>query len=79
MTGGVGNSFGAWDRLRVGDATYNVCRLDRFEGAGWLPHALSLLPETCFATRAADWSLMTRRKPLRSGILQYVPRQLLGE
>ena len=31
------NSFDAHDRLRVGDAAYEVFRLDRVEGSGRLP------------------------------------------
>jgi aconitate hydratase len=39
------NSFGARDRLSVGDATYEVFRLDRVEGSGRLPYSLKVLLE----------------------------------
>jgi aconitate hydratase len=39
------NSFDAHDQLRVGDATYEVFRLDRVAGAGRLPYSLKVLLE----------------------------------
>ena len=39
------NSFDAHDRLDVGDATYEVFRLDRVAGAGRLPYSLKVLLE----------------------------------
>ena len=39
------NSFDAHDRLRVGDAAYEVFRLDRVDGSGRLPYSLKVLLE----------------------------------
>ena len=39
------NSFDARDRLRVGDAAYEVFRLDRVSGSGRLPYSLKVLLE----------------------------------
>ncbi|MEP7370425.1 MAG: hypothetical protein ABI662_12270, partial [Dermatophilaceae bacterium] len=39
------NSFGTRDRLTVGDFTYGVHRLDRFDGASRLPYSLKVLLE----------------------------------
>ena len=39
------NSFGARDRLTVGDTTYDIYRLDRVEGAAKLPYSLKVLLE----------------------------------
>jgi aconitate hydratase len=41
----VGNSFGARDRLQVGDDSYSIFRLDRVEGAARLPYSLKVLLE----------------------------------
>ena len=41
----TGNSFGALDRLTVGDDTYSIFRLDRVEGAARLPYSLKVLCE----------------------------------
>lgn len=49
------NSFGAADRLTVGDATYGVFRLDRVERSARLPYSLKVLMETCCATSTAQW------------------------
>ena len=39
------NSFGARDRLGVGDTTYEVFRLDRVDGSARLPYSLKVLLE----------------------------------
>ena len=39
------NSFGAGDRLEVGDATYEVFRLDRVDGSARLPYSMKVLLE----------------------------------
>jgi aconitate hydratase A / 2-methylisocitrate dehydratase len=39
------NSFGARDRLRVADTSYEIFRLDRVEGSGRLPYGLKVLLE----------------------------------
>jgi aconitate hydratase len=49
------NSFGARDRLEVGDAAYEIFRLDRGDGSARLPYSLKVLLETCCATRTAPW------------------------
>ena len=51
------NSFDAHDRLRVGDATYEVFRLDRVSGSGRLPYSLKVLLENLL--RNEDGKLVT--------------------
>jgi aconitate hydratase len=51
------NSFGARDRLSVGDATYEVFRLDRIEGSRRLPYGLKILLENLL--RHEDGRLVT--------------------
>ena len=51
------NSFDAHDRLRVGDATYEVFRLDRISGSGRLPYSLKVLLENLL--RNEDGTLVT--------------------
>jgi aconitate hydratase len=51
------NSFGARDRLTVGDTTYDVFRLDRILGSDRLPYALKVLLENLL--RNEDGRLVT--------------------
>lgn len=51
------NSFGACDRLVVGDQTYDVFRLDRIDGFDRLPYALKVLLENLL--RCEDGALVT--------------------
>ncbi|KAA9154521.1 aconitate hydratase AcnA [Amycolatopsis acidicola] len=44
------DSFGARDTLVVGDASYEVFRLDKVEGAGRLPYSLKILLENLLRT-----------------------------
>ncbi|WP_066364341.1 aconitate hydratase AcnA [Herbidospora mongoliensis] len=44
------NSFGARDTLRVGDASYEIYRLDRVEGSARLPYSLKILLENLLRT-----------------------------
>ncbi|MBB2911805.1 aconitate hydratase [Streptosporangium becharense] len=44
------NSFGSRDTLRVGDAAYEIYRLDAVEGAGRLPYSLKILLENLLRT-----------------------------
>ncbi|MFJ2029816.1 aconitate hydratase AcnA [Streptosporangium sp. NPDC087985] len=44
------NSFGSRDTLRVGDAGYEIYRLDAVEGAGRLPYSLKILLENLLRT-----------------------------
>ncbi|RJL34222.1 aconitate hydratase AcnA [Bailinhaonella thermotolerans] len=44
------NSFGSRDTLRVGDASYEIYRLDRVEGAARLPYSLKILLENLLRT-----------------------------
>ena len=44
------NSFGARDTLRVGDASYEVFRLDKVEGSQRLPYSLKILLENLLRT-----------------------------
>ncbi|MGA4993468.1 aconitate hydratase AcnA [Nonomuraea bangladeshensis] len=44
------NSFGARDTLRVGDASYEIFRLDAVEGAARLPYSLKILLENLLRT-----------------------------
>jgi hypothetical protein len=48
------NSFGARDRLGVGDTTYEVFRLDRVDGSARLPYSLKVLLENLL--RNAGWA-----------------------
>ena len=45
MSATQSNSFGARDRLTVGDATYEIYRLDRVDGSQRLPYGLKVLLE----------------------------------
>jgi aconitate hydratase len=51
------NSFGARQRLAVGDSTYDVFRLDQIEGAARLPYSLKVLLENLL--RNEDGLLVT--------------------
>src|SRR5215216_4351449 len=51
------NSFGARDRLQVGDAAYAIFRLDRVDGAARLPYSLKVLLENLL--RNEDGTLVT--------------------
>ncbi|MFC4003438.1 aconitate hydratase [Prauserella oleivorans] len=44
------NSFGARDTLKVGDASYEVFRLDKVEGSQRLPYSLKILLENLLRT-----------------------------
>ncbi|RCG30536.1 aconitate hydratase [Sphaerisporangium album] len=44
------NSFGARDTLRVGDAAYEIYRLDAVEGSARLPYSLKILLENLLRT-----------------------------
>ncbi|HEY9522008.1 MAG TPA: aconitate hydratase AcnA, partial [Thermopolyspora sp.] len=44
------NSFGSRDTLRVGDASYEIFRLDAVEGAARLPYSLKILMENLLRT-----------------------------
>ncbi|GIH90711.1 aconitate hydratase AcnA [Planobispora siamensis] len=44
------NSFGSRDTLRVGDAAYEIYRLDAVEGSGRLPYSLKILLENLLRT-----------------------------
>lgn len=44
------NSFGSRDTLRVGDAAYEIFRLDAVEGAARLPYSLKILLENLLRT-----------------------------
>ncbi|MFC3982327.1 aconitate hydratase AcnA [Streptosporangium jomthongense] len=44
------NSFGSRDTLRVGDAEYEIYRLDAVEGSGRLPYSLKILLENLLRT-----------------------------
>ncbi|TDC11315.1 aconitate hydratase AcnA [Nonomuraea longispora] len=44
------NSFGSRDTLRVGDASYEIFRLDPVEGAARLPYSLKILLENLLRT-----------------------------
>ncbi|SDK89281.1 aconitate hydratase [Nonomuraea maritima] len=44
------NSFGSRDTLRVGDASYEIFRLDAVEGSGRLPYSLKILLENLLRT-----------------------------
>ncbi|WP_277069011.1 aconitate hydratase [Saccharomonospora viridis] len=44
------NSFGARDTLRVGDASYEVFRLDKIKGSERLPYSLKILLENLLRT-----------------------------
>ncbi|MET7327895.1 aconitate hydratase AcnA [Nonomuraea sp. NPDC005650] len=44
------NSFGSRDTLRVGDASYEIFRLDAVEGAARLPYSLKILLENLLRT-----------------------------
>ncbi|TDD50232.1 aconitate hydratase AcnA [Nonomuraea terrae] len=44
------NSFGSRDTLRVGDASYEIFRLDAVDGAGRLPYSLKILLENLLRT-----------------------------
>ncbi|WP_433407433.1 aconitate hydratase [Saccharomonospora azurea] len=51
MTGPASkNSFGARDTLQVGDASYEVFRLDKVEGSQRLPYSLKILLENLLRT-----------------------------
>jgi aconitate hydratase len=51
------NTFGARDRLEVGDAAYEIFRLDRVDGAARLPYSLKVLLENLL--RNEDGTLVT--------------------
>jgi aconitate hydratase len=51
------NSFGTSDRLTVGDAGYDIFRLDRVEGSSRLPYSLKVLLENLL--RNEDGQLVT--------------------
>src|SRR5215211_4102278 len=51
------NSFGARDRLQVGDTAYEIFRLDRLDGAARLPYSLKVLLENLL--RHEDGTLVT--------------------
>ena len=51
------NSFGARDRITVGELTYEVLRLDRLDGAARLPYSLKVLLENLL--RHEDGTLVT--------------------
>jgi aconitate hydratase A / 2-methylisocitrate dehydratase len=51
------NSFGARDRLKVGEAAYDVYRLDRVDGSAGLPYSLKVLLENVL--RNEDGHLVT--------------------
>src|SRR5680860_288652 len=51
------NSFGALDQLRVGEATYDIFRLDRIAGSARLPYSLKVLLENLM--RNEDGRLVT--------------------
>jgi aconitase A len=51
------NSFGARDRLQVGDAAYEIFRLDRVDGSARLPYSLKVLLENLL--RNEDGTLVT--------------------
>ena len=53
----TGNSFGALDQFTVGDATYDIFRLDRVDGASRLPYSLKVLLENLL--RNEDGHLVT--------------------
>jgi aconitate hydratase len=57
MAQSVTNSFGARDRIIVGDASYDVFRLDRIDGVGRLPYGLKVLLENLL--RHEDGRLVT--------------------
>src|SRR5680860_1506124 len=44
------NSFGALDQLEVGDAIYDIFRIDRIEGSQRLPYSLKVLLENLLRT-----------------------------
>src|ERR1700748_1761708 len=44
------NSFGSRQTLRVGDASYEIFRLDKVEGAARLPYSLKILLENLLRT-----------------------------
>src|SRR6188474_3271832 len=44
------NSFGAKSTLSVGDASYEIFRLDAVEGSGLLPYSLKILLENLLRT-----------------------------
>ena len=44
------NSFGAKDTLEVGDASYEIFRLDKVEGSQTLPYSLKVLLENLLRT-----------------------------
>ena len=51
------NSFGARDRLEVGDTAYEIFRLDRVDGSARLPYSLKVLLENLL--RNEDGTLVT--------------------
>ena len=53
----IADSFGARDELTVDDATYEIFRLDRVEGAARLPYSLKVLAENLL--RCEDGRLVT--------------------
>ncbi|HVU60717.1 MAG TPA: aconitate hydratase [Mycobacteriales bacterium] len=57
MTAGQRDTFGARDRLVVGDTTYGIFRLDRVSGAERLPYGLKVLLENLL--RHEDGHLVT--------------------
>jgi aconitate hydratase len=57
MASDTTNSFGARDRLSVGDTTYDVFRLDRVDGSQRLPYGLKVLLENLL--RHEDGLLVT--------------------
>jgi aconitate hydratase len=79
------NSFDAHDRLRVGDATYEVFRLDRISGSGRLPYSLKVLLENLL--RNEDGKLVSAEQVSALGAwdptaetspeIQFIPARVL--
>jgi aconitase A len=70
------NSFGARDRLEVGDAAYEIFRLDRVDGSARLPYSLKVLLETC---GQRGQHLGDRRAGRRPGLLGPAGREWHGD
>ena len=48
------NTFGVRDQLSVGQATYDIFRLDRIEGSSRLPYSLKVLLENLLRNEDGD-------------------------
>ncbi|PZS02590.1 MAG: aconitate hydratase AcnA [Pseudonocardiales bacterium] len=85
MSGQSSNSFGARDRLSVGDASYDVYRLDKVDGSERLPYSLKVLLENLLRTedgvrtRADDITALAHWVPMAEPTreIQFTPARVV--